>query len=142
MPSERDRSAGGPDPADAATNEARGGRGEDLAAERLVDLGMTILDRRYRNKFGEVDIVAEDGETLVFVEVKSRTSGTTGGEPWEKVNPSKLRRICRVGEIYASERRMTDRPMRVDMIGITCDGDNVSITHYQDVTRFTEPPPH
>ncbi len=113
-----------------------------MAAEHLIDAGMAILERRYRNRFGEVDIVAEDGKTLVFVEVKSRTSGTAGGEPWEKVNPSKLRRICRVGEIYANERRMTDRPMRVDMIGVTWDGDDVSLTHYQDVTRFTEPPLH
>ncbi len=117
-----------------------GPKGEDIAAEYLLRRGLSIRERGRRDRLGEIDIIAEDGETLVFVEVKARTAGTPGGEPWEKITPSKLRRICRIGESYAQAMGLDDRPMRIDVVGITFDGDQAETAHYKDVTRFMPPP--
>lgn len=114
--------------------------GEKIAAGFLESAGLVIRDRRAKTRLGEIDIVAEDGETLVLAEVKSRTAGTAGGEAWEKVTPSKLRRICRVGEMYANSEGLGERPMRVDVIAISFEPDGHTVTHYKDVTRFTHPP--
>ena len=72
-----------------------GKQGEDLAAAHLADNGYRILQRNYRSVFGEIDIVAEEGDTLVFVEVKSRRSEAYG-DAQLAVGPEKQRQISRV----------------------------------------------
>lgn len=74
--------------------------GEDLAAEHLRGLGYGIIERNVRSGLGELDIVATDGETLVFVEVKAFERLPPGSDPAENVHVSKQRRIARCAQLY------------------------------------------
>ena len=94
-----------------------GKQGEDLAAAHLADNGYRILQRNYRSVFGEIDIVAEEGDTLVFVEVKSRRSEAYG-DPQLAVGPEKQRKISRVAMSYLSEKGWNRRPARVDIVAV------------------------
>src|SRR5258706_2057616 len=86
-----------------------GKAGEDLACRELERRGYAILARRYRRRGGELDIIARDGETTVFVEVKAR-DGRDFGEAAEAVTFAKRRRIVAVATDYAAPHRLVDRP--------------------------------
>ena len=94
-----------------------GKQGEDLAAAHLAENGYRILERNYRSVFGEIDIVAEEGDTLVFVEVKSRRSEAYG-DPQLAVGPKKQRKISRVAMSYLSEKGWNRRPARFDIVAV------------------------
>ena len=94
-----------------------GGSGEDLAAAFLQGLGYVILTRNYRKRFGEIDIIAEEGDTLVFVEVKTRSSAAFGS-PLEAVDARKQQRMARAALAYLSSRRQHDRPARFDVVAV------------------------
>lgn len=79
-----------------------------------------ILERNYTCKLGEVDLVALDGRTVVFVEVKSR-SGEGFGTPFDAVTRHKRRQITRVAQHYLLRHRLTDRDVRFDVVGIWWD---------------------
>ncbi|MBU2262867.1 MAG: YraN family protein, partial [Proteobacteria bacterium] len=87
------------------TGMRRGKTGEELAAAYLAEAGYRILERNYRCLFGEIDIVAQEGETLVFVEVKSRSSGAYG-DPQLAVGRRKQQKISRISVHYLAERRL------------------------------------
>jgi len=89
---------------------------EEAAAEHLRTLGYRVLDRNFRTRLGEIDIVAQDGETVVFVEVRSRADAAFGS-PQETVGFVKRRRIIKAAAFYAQSRRL-DCPMRFDVIAI------------------------
>jgi putative endonuclease len=76
-----------------------------------------VLARNFRCRSGEVDVVARDGETTVFVEVKER-AGATHGEACDAVTPGKRRRIVRAARIYASARGLSESPLRFDVVSI------------------------
>jgi putative endonuclease len=99
---------------------ALGKTGEDLACEELLRRGYAILDRRYRTRRGELDIVALDGVTLVFVEVKTRASTNCGG-PLDAVTPAKCRRIAAMAADYQLRRRLQTRGCRFDVVAVTFD---------------------
>jgi putative endonuclease len=99
------------------TGMRTGKRGEELAAAYLKDAGYRILERNFRCLFGEIDIVAEEGETLVFVEVKSRRSGTFG-DPQLAVGREKQKKISRISLHYLAERRLCHRPARFDVVAV------------------------
>src|SRR5690625_3166338 len=82
--------------------QALGGRGEDLAAAFLEDAGLVIIERNFRCPRGELDIIARDGETAVFVEVKTRRTAALGS-PLEAVTRTKLARIRMRSEEHTSE---------------------------------------
>ena len=94
-----------------------GKQGEDLAADHLVDAGLKIIERNYRCAFGEIDIVAEEGQTLVFVEVKSRRSEAYGS-PQTAVSRDKQRKISQVALHYLQERRLNHRSARFDVVAV------------------------
>ena len=94
-----------------------GKQGEDLAAAHLTDNGYRILQRNYRSVFGEIDIVAEEGDTLVFVEVKSRRSEAYG-DPQLAVCPEKQRKSARGAMSYLSEKGWNRRPARFDIVAV------------------------
>ena len=100
-----------------------GKAGEDLAAEHLVRRGYQILERNYRTRWGELDIVAYDGRTLAFCEVKTRRMSDDQRNPLESVRAGKRSRIRRMAGRWLAER--TPRPyaadLRFDAIGITFD---------------------
>lgn len=94
-----------------------GRRGEDLACAELERRGCAIVARGYRTRFGEIDIVARDGETTVFVEVKTRAGDDFGGAA-AAVTPWKQRRLTRMAIDYLSRHRLHDRPCRFDVVTV------------------------
>lgn len=108
-----------------------GPRGEDAAAKFLRGLGYKILARNYRCKLGEIDIVARDGKTLVFAEVKTRAASDP--EPEEQVNAHKRRQISRCAEVYLSRYSNVQPPSRFDIVAIVWPRNQPpKITHYMD----------
>jgi putative endonuclease len=97
-----------------------GARAERRAEEFLLEKGMRILARNFRSRFGEIDLVAQDGETVVFVEVRSRTSERFG-TPQETVTRPKRRRIILTAMAYAQRLRL-DAPLRFDVVAISPQG--------------------
>ena len=91
--------------------------GEDLACEELVRRGYEILARRYRRRSGEIDIVARDGRTLVFVEVKSR-DGRAFGDAAEAVTARKQRTIASLALDYIARHRLHECPCRFDVVSV------------------------
>ncbi len=92
--------------------------GEEHAARYLASRGYRVLERNYRTSRGEVDIVAEHGDTLVFVEVKARSSDEFG-EPREAVTTWKQRRIARAAATYLSTKERRERAMRFDVVEVS-----------------------
>ncbi len=95
-----------------------GSWGERLAGRFLQDNGYQILTTNYRCRYGEVDIVALDGEELVFVEVRTRRSGSFGA-PEESLSRAKLRRLFAASQLYLQEGGKEDAPWRVDLVSIS-----------------------
>jgi putative endonuclease len=97
--------------------------GEELAAEHLGRRGFRILERNYRTRWGELDIVAFDGQVLAFCEVKTRRSGGSAGSALEALGPRKQAQVRRMAGRWLTERRQ--RPyanvIRFDAIGVTFD---------------------
>ena len=95
-----------------------GKSGEDLAVRELASRGYAILARRYRTRFGEIDVIARDGPTVVFVEVRRRSAGGYGSAA-ESVTPAKQRRVARMAVAYLARERLIDRcPVRFDVVAI------------------------
>jgi putative endonuclease len=97
--------------------QALGKRGEDLACDELRRLGYAILDRRFRTRCGELDIVARDGEVFVFVEVKARSSSNFG-IPFESVTWQKRQRLSAMAESYLFLKRLKGVACRFDVVSI------------------------
>ncbi|MDO5713444.1 MAG: YraN family protein [Tissierellia bacterium] len=91
--------------------------GEELAAQYLLNKGYKILERNYRNHFGELDIIAWDKEFLVIIEVKTRKSSKYG-KPREAVDVYKQENIIRVTHSYLAEKSLWSVPVRFDVIEI------------------------
>lgn len=98
-------------------NTALGRAGEDLARAFLERKGFRLADRNFKRLHGELDLVMEDGGTLVFVEVKTRRSLRLG-TPAEAVTPAKQRHLRWCAEVYCAERRIEGRPVRFDVVEI------------------------
>ena len=100
-----------------ARDERPGEAGESLACRYLQAHGFAVVARNFRCRSGEVDVVARDGDTTVFVEVKER-AGSTHGEACDAVTLGKRRRIVRAARIYASARGLSESPLRFDVVSI------------------------
>jgi putative endonuclease len=100
----------------------RGRIGEEIALEHFARLGFDVLARNHRTRYGELDLVVYDGETLVFVEVKTRRAGS--GEPWDNLHMLKRSQVRRMAIAWLVES--TDRPygaqLRFDAVGVLVDG--------------------
>lgn len=103
-------------PTDSRT--ALGRTGEELACRELRSRGYTILDRRYRTRAGELDIIARQDGIIVFVEVKARMSNDFGA-PVDAVTRWKQRRICSMAADYLARKRLAEVPCRFDVVAIT-----------------------
>ncbi len=97
-------------------------QGESIAEKYLTDRGMRLLERRYREKTGEIDLILEDGDTLVFAEVKARFSVSSGGEGLQAVTASKQRKIAKTAVLYLMKRGWLRRSVRFDVLEINRDG--------------------
>jgi putative endonuclease len=111
---------------------ALGRRGEDLAHRYLRNKGMLILARNYRPGSGdsEVDIVARDGGTVVFVEVKTRRSSEFG-TPERAIGAEKRKHITKAARAYATRAGLNENEIRFDTISVTM-SDPPSILHQED----------
>jgi putative endonuclease len=108
-----------------------GDAGEDLAIRHLQSLGYRILDRNYRCKVGEIDCVAVKDRTLVFLEVKSRTTAEYGG-PLEAVDRRKRRKMTRLARMYALEKSLHDVPQRFDVVAVWFEGGRARVEVYEN----------
>jgi len=120
---------------------ARGANGEAAAARHLTASGYRILERNFRTRSGELDLVAADAEAIVFCEVKTRVAGSSAGpaEPLDAIGPAKRRRLRRMaGQWLAAHPIAAGRPsavnLRFDAIGITlaATGELTSLEHVRD----------
>jgi putative endonuclease len=91
--------------------------GEDLACRELERLGYVILARRHRTRYGEIDVIARDGDITVFIEVKTR-DGDAFGAGAESVSPWKQRRLARMAIDYAARHALIDTPCRLDVVQV------------------------
>jgi putative endonuclease len=105
-------------------------RGEERAVEKLEQLGYAVLARRYRTRHGEIDIVARDDETIVFVEVKVKESAEFGSAA-EAVTFRKQRRVISMAVDYLARNRLTSRPCRFDVVAIDGVGADATLTYYR-----------
>jgi putative endonuclease len=97
--------------------DAVGAYGERVAARHLVEAGMVVLDRNWRCRHGELDIVARDGRALVFCEVKTRR-GTGFGHPVEAVTPAKQRRLRLLAQRWLAAHEEHAPDLRFDVVGV------------------------
>jgi putative endonuclease len=97
-----------------------GRRGEDAAARYLTRQGYRIIARRERILRGDIDIIALDGRTVVFVEVRSR-SDTSHGHPVETIDQRKQRRLVDLANAYIRRHRLDDCSVRIDVVTVTFD---------------------
>lgn len=110
--------------------KALGKAGEGQAALFLQKAGLVIVERNFRTRSGEIDLIARDKKELVFVEVKTR-SGTAFGSALEAVDARKCRQIVRVATEYLVKNGGFDQPARFDVIGILL-ADPIHIEHIKN----------
>lgn len=108
-------------------SRADGARYEDLAAELLRGKGYKIIERNFVAKIGELDLIAQDGETIVFVEVRQRSSLGFGSAA-ETIGPGKIRKIVRTAQLFAQARGLEERDMRFDVVAV----DGATMEHIED----------
>ena len=112
-----------------------GAQGERIAAAHLESLGLVIEERNYRTRFGEIDLVAQDGTETVFVEVRTKRS-TAYGTPEESITLRKQARLVRTAEQYLAEHGRAGSSWRVDLVAITLQPDGPAhISHVQSAVE-------
>lgn len=97
-----------------------GAMGEEAAVKTLKKNGYKILERNYKAKVGEIDIIARDGEYTCFVEVRLRKNNDYGS-PADTIDEYKRRRIVKTAQLYAVSKKIYDTPMRFDVVLINAD---------------------
>lgn len=109
--------------------------GEEAAEQYLIRKEYYILAKNYHSRFGEIDIIASDGKTIIFVEVKTRTQYMFGS-PLEAITGNKLSKLVKTSQFYLSQRNMHGMPYRFDAIEVIFDGKNGKpiINHIQNIT--------
>jgi len=110
----------------------KGEAGESAAERYLLARGFRILQRNYYYDRGEIDLVAEDGPVLVFVEVKARASGSHGTAE-ESITPEKEHFLKRTAEGYLLEHKIEGRPCRFDLIAVEWEEKKPVIRHVKDI---------
>lgn len=101
-----------------------------MIAERVLrEGGMRILERRYRVQAGEIDLIALDRDTIVFVEVKTQM-GNELLDPEERINRDKQTRMARAARFYISQKRLEDAPCRFDAVAVIFDCTGIPQTRH------------
>ena len=110
----------------ATYKQRTGNKGEDYACDLLVEKNFEIIKRNYRYGHGEIDIVAKDGDVLVFVEVKTRKN-LEFGPPILGVTKAKQRQVRKIAEAYLIEHNISDTDCRFDVVGVLLQGNEQPI---------------
>lgn len=118
-------------PAPPSERRSRGLGAEDAAAAFLEAQGWRVLDRNHHSRFGEIDLIVEKGDTIAFVEVRSRIDPSFA-HPLESISWQKRRRILRTAMDWAHRNKMANSHyMRFDVIAILGAGEGATIEHYE-----------
>ncbi len=115
-----------------------GESGESLAVRHLKRAGYRILERNYRTKLGEIDIIAKDHDTIVFVEVKTRRSDHFGNPKWA-VTPKKQRKISMVALFYLKSTQQSQAKARFDVVTISPMLENTGIEIIKNAFELAYP---
>lgn len=104
-------------------------------AQYLKTKGYNVLERNYRKKWGEIDIIAEKGKILIFVEVKANKKELFGFEPESRINPEKLRRMNRAIQTFLASKKYQDQDWQIDVVSLTLDQDRgvAKIKHFKNI---------
>lgn len=113
-----------------AQHNELGKKGEDTAADYLRQIGYIIVEQNWFFDKYEVDIIARDGEFIVFVEVKTRTSAQWGN-PEEAISKGKIKRLVEAADFYLIDNDI-DNPSRFDVLALIWDGKRFEIEHFED----------
>ena len=113
-----------------------GQKGENLAADYLQNAGYTVLERNYRCKLGEIDIIARDNDTLVFIEVRSRSS-LAFGLPQESINRRKRHQISKVALEYMIRRKLKNIPARFEVVAVSFEGRKEKVDLIKDAFELS-----
>ena len=111
-----------------ANRRQKGAAAEEAAAVHLIRSGYRILDRNWRCRTGELDIVAEKDGTLVFLEVRSRSSSGIFGTPSESVDRRKILQVRHTAEQYLHVKKQFGKPIRFDVIAVMLNTDMTTNT--------------
>ena len=114
------------------TRKRLGALGENLAEDFLRKKGFRSIARNHTNTFGELDLVMQDGEEVVFVEVKTRQD-LSHGYPEEAVTSEKLLHIARAGEAFLKKQCWEEKRFRIDVVAVQLTGDDPQIDHFEAV---------
>ena len=114
-----------------------GDRGERVAVRHLKRLGYKILERNARNRIGEIDVIALDGDTIVYAEVKTRSS-LDKGHPTEAVTQAKQKQIVRTALAWAKKRGLLEHRSRYDIVSIIWNDGTPVIEHYKHAFEAPE----
>ena len=115
-----------------------GNRGEEIAAAYLEQKGYAILERQFRTPVGEIDLIARDGRTLAFIEVKTRRSARYG-QPAAAVGREKQRRITRAAMWYMNKRQGEVPPCRFDVVEVYASPDGAwNVRHLENAFEMGE----
>ena len=106
--------------------------GEDFAVYYLEEHGYKILQRNFACKLGEIDIIAFDGKTIVFFEIKSRTSSEYG-LPAEAVNTKKIKHMLKTAQYYLYKNNLECNDIRIDVIEVFINKDKYRINHIKQI---------
>lgn len=109
----------------------KGRSGEEKAGKHLKKLGYRIIEKNFRTRFGEIDIIAEDGEYLVFVEVKTRTSSRFAN-PEDYVDERKQRKILKSAQIYLLQYSLNERKCRFDVVSVSDTDKGAKVEVFKD----------
>jgi putative endonuclease len=117
--------------------QSKGARGEERAAAFLREQGYRILDRNYRCTLGEVDIIARDGSTVVFVEVKTRSSERFG-TPQAAIGLQKQKRMTAIALYYLKGKGWLGKPARFDVAAVSLDEGRATVTLFKNAFDVVE----
>lgn len=109
----------------------RGDRGEDAAARYLESRGLRVVERNWRHRQWELDLICRDRDTVVFVEVKTRRAGGLGS-PADGLTRAKRARLVRAAGAYLTQHGLWDAPCRFDLAGVTDTGDSLDVEHIEN----------
>lgn len=126
----------------AARHLKLGRAGEDKAWEYLKQKGFKLLARNWSHKRYELDIVCEDGDTVVFVEVKTRGQGMRG-QPSDALTPAKMLKLVKAAAFYLSSEQFWDRPCRFDLLSLSAAPNTETdfyIHHIEDAFDLSQVP--
>lgn len=99
------------------SNSQTGMRGEELAAKHIVSKNYTIIEQNYRTPLGEIDIIAQKGNKIAFIEVKCRI-GDSKGKPYEAITPTKLHHMRRAATFYILQKKLKNYKLSLQVISI------------------------